>query len=503
MKPQREVALVESPPSLPSRGRGREGEGLVTTERVGQRMTIAAADPAALALGLQPGMALGHARALVPDLDARERNPAGEVADLRRLAIFAVRRWTPFAAVCGGEGLWLDLTGVAHLHGGEERMARRILAFCARAGFAARIAVAGTWGAAHALARHGGSALVLCPEGGVAEALVPLPIAALRLEDGPRETARRLGIETIGDLLAMPRAPLVRRFGAALVERIDQALGRVGEAIAPVVPPAVPFAELRFAEPIMTAEPIAQAMRELVDRLVAELGRRGLGARMLQLACRRVDDTDCHAAIATARPTRDAAHLARLLKMRIETIDPGFGIEAMRLTAVRADRLGAQAIEGELAGAAPVPDLSQLVDRLVGRLGRRALWRPGAIESDVPERSVRRLPPLSPAAGWPPEWPRPARLLSPPEPIADVMALLPDSPPRRFTWRGAEHRVARGDGPERIHGEWWRRSGEADAVRDYFRVEDEAGQRFWLYRRGDGVDARTGDLAWFVQGVFG
>ncbi len=473
---------------------------LVTTQREGQRIAIAAACPAAQAQGLIPGMALTQARALFPGLAVHDADAAGDAAALRRLAIFAAKRWTPFAALCGGDGLWLDLTGVAHLFGGEERMCRRLLAFCARAGFTARIAVAGTWGAAHALARHGAAALALCPDGGEAAALAPLPIAALRVEPPVRDTARRLGIEQIGALLALPRGPLVRRFGKTLLLRLDQALGREAEPIVPIDPPATPCAELRFIEPVATAEAIECAIADLVAQLTAELERRGLGARMLRLACRRIDGSDQHAAIATARPTRDARHLVRLLAMKIETIDPGFGIDAMRLIAVRADRLGAVALE--LAEERYATDLAPLVDRLVGRLGARALWRPSAVESDVPERSVARVAPLAPATGWPRDWPRPARLLAPPERI-EVIALLPDSPPRRFTWRGAEHRVTRGDGPERIHGEWWRRSGEADAVRDYFRVEDEAGQRFWLYRRGDGMDGRTGDLAWFVQGLFG
>jgi protein ImuB len=143
-----------------------------------------------------------------------------------------------------------------------------------------------------------------------------------------------------------------------------------------------------------------------------------------------------------------------------------------------------------------------LIDRLAGRIGARRLYRIGAVESDVPERSFRRLGPLAAAADWP-GWPRPARLFVPPERIEGVVALLPDQPPRRFTWRGKIYRVARADGPERIYGEWWRRAAEADAVRDYFQVEDEAGQRFWLFRRGDGADPRTGDLSWYLQGVFG
>jgi protein ImuB len=494
-------------PSTPLRGVPlpiSDGEELplATTHRAGNRVTLAAVSTEAAALGLAPGMAVTHARALVPSLDLADADPEGDYALLHSLALFAARRWTPHAAVSGPDGLWLDLDGVAHLFGGEEAMCRRILAFCARAGFAARIAVAGTPGAAHALARFGPRPLILCPAGGEAETLAPLPIAALRVEETALATARRLGLERIGDLLPLPRAPLGRRFGKAVLARLDQALGREREPFEPVVPEAPPAAELRFAEPIATAEALTAALAELIRRLIQTLSAAGLGARRLALLSLRVDGDVQRLVIGTVRASRDGRHLERLLAPKLETIEPGFGIEAMRLIAERTDQLGAKAIDGALAGEAPEPDIAPLVDRLAGRIGPRRLFATGAVESDVPERSVRRLPPLSPAPAWP-RWPRPVRLLSPPERVDNVVALLPDQPPRRFTWRGRLYSVRQADGPERIHGEWWRRSEEAEAVRDYFQVEDEAGARFWLYRRGDGLDPRTGDLSWYLHGVFG
>jgi protein ImuB len=382
------------------------------------------------------------------------------------------------------------------LFGGEENMGRRILAFCGRAGFAARIAVAGTPGAAHALARFG--RFTLCPAGAEAEALAPLPLAALRVDEPVLAAARRLGLETVGDLLPLPRAPLQRRFGKTLLARLDQALGRSGEPIEPVVPEEAPSALLRFAEPIATAEAIAEALGLLMSRLIATLGEQGLAARNLALLCERVDGKMERIAIGTARATRDSAHLLRLLGMKIETIEPGFGLDSMRLVAGRVEPLAPEQLSGDKPGA----DLAMLVDRLAGRLGPGRLYRATAVESDVPERSVARIGPLDSASPWP-KWPRPVRLLAPPERVENVVALLPDLPPRRFTWRGRAYRVARADGPERIHGEWWRRTAEAEAVRDYFQVEDEEGGRFWLYRRGDGVDHRTGDLSWYLHGVFG
>jgi protein ImuB len=475
---------------------------MVTAQRSGNKVVVAAAGPQARALGLAPGMALTQARILVPGLDVRDADPAADAAWLARLGLFAARRWTPRAADSGADGLWLDLSGVAHLFGGEARMCRRLLAFCARLGFTARIAVAGTLGAAHALARFGGEAVILCPSGREAEALAPLPLAALRLEDDALATARRLGLERVAELIAMPRAPLQRRFGSALLTRLDQALGRAGEPFDPIVPEDPPAVLLRFMEPIATAEAIAEAMAEGLRRLVEDLERAGLAARRLTFVGERIDGVDQLVRIGTARATRDAAHLLRLLARRIETIEPGFGIERIRLIADRVEPLGPQPIASILAGEKPEPDLVPLIDQLAGRLGAHRLYRMSAVESDVPERSVRRVGPLARPEGWP-DWPRPVRLLSPPERIDNVVALLPDLPPRRFTWRGRAYRVRQADGPERIHGEWWKRRAEAEAVRDYFQVEDEAGHRFWLFRRGDGEDVRTGDLSWYLHGVFG
>ena len=486
----------------PSPANAGEDLPLVTTHRAGQRIVIAAACPRAAALGLSPGMPLTQARVLAPGLEVRDAEPTRDAALLERLALLAARRWTPRAAVCGPDGLWLDLSGVTHLFGGEAALCARILAACARIGLTARIAVAGSLGAAHALARCRPGPVTLCPGGAEADALAPLPIGALRIGPEVAGAAARLGLETVGDLIALPRAPLQRRFGSTLLKRLDQALGRAAEPFDPIVPEEPPSITLRFAEPIGSAEAIAQALADAMARLVHELGRAGLGVRLLRLVCTRVDHAQALAEIGTARATRDGGHLLRLLLPRIETIDPGFGIERIELIAARVEPLGAVAIESELAGEKPPPDLAPLIDRIAGRLGARRLYRSSAVESDVPERSVRLVGPLADTRGWP-EWPRPVRLLSHPEPLQNVVALLPDLPPRRFTWRGRAYRVARADGPERIHGEWWRRRAEAEAVRDYFQVEDEEGRRFWLFRKGDGIDSRTGDLSWWMQGMMG
>ncbi len=446
-------------------------------------------------------MPLTKARILVCGLNVRAADPDGDAAWLARLGRFAARRWTPRAAISGPDGLWLDLTGVAHLFGGERLMCERILDFCRRLGFAARIAVAGSAGAAHALARFGRAPLILCPPGREADAVAAMPLAALRLDDALLSRARRLGLERVGELIAMPRAPLQRRFGAELLTRLDQALGRAAEPFDPIVPEEPPSVLLRFMEPIATAEAIAAAAGEAVCRLAADLAIAGLGLRRLVLICDRVDSLEQRLMISTARATRDGAHLRQLIWAKIEKIEPGFGIERLRLVAARTEPLGPQPIAGALAGDRPAPDIALLIDRLAVRLGARRLYRLSALESDLPERSVRRAAPLGEAASWP-DWPRPVRLLSPPEPVEQVMSALPDGPPRRFRWRGRAYRVAAADGPERVYGEWWRTAEEREAVRDYFQVEDEAGARFWLYRKGDGEDGGTGDMSWHMHGIF-
>jgi protein ImuB len=501
---------------------------LVTSIRDGSKILIAAASPAAQALGIQPGMAMTQARAQVPDLDIRPADPEGDRAQLTRLAIAAARHWSPIVALSGEDGLFIDITGTAHLFGGEEAMARRILKLLVRLGFAARIAVADTAGAAWALARHAlparsGDMVLICPPTLQIEALAPLPLPALRLAPAAVELLRRLGVDRAGQLMAMPRAPLARRFGAGLVARIDQATGRVGEPLDPVVPLEHIVTVQRFAEPILTGEAIAHWLDRLVPDLIAKLGKAGRGARMIELVAVRIDGKSQTIRIGVARASRDPAHLKRLLLRRIETIDPGFGVDALALHVRRSEPLGAQPLVERL-DEDTAPDIAPLVDTLAIRIGAGRLWRMRPVESDVPERTSAPAPPLDPPERaiaalkqgdvrrldrtpdlhpWHHRWPRPVRLLRRPELLDHVIAELPDQPPRRFTWRGTTHKVVHADGPERVTGEWWKRATEQHSVRDYFRVEDEAGQRFWLFRRGDGERAETGDLAWFMHGAFG
>ena len=475
---------------------------LALIDKVGRREEVVAACEGARALGVHPGMAATHARALVSDLDFRPAEPQADAALLDRLALLAVRRWSPIAAVSPSDGLWIDLAGCEHLHGGEERFCRRLIAFCRRAGFTARVAVADTPGAAHALARFGRGDLIHAEPGATASALAPLPIVALRLAPNALSAARRFGFETIADLLPVARGPLARRLGLPAITRLDQALGAVAEPITPREDAEMPLVERRLLEPIGTAEAIEQVMGDLLGDLAGVLQERGLGARALRLTGLRVDGTEEVVAVGTSRPTREVPHLLRLLKLKIERIDPGMGLEQFWLVAPHTEPLDAVDLGAVLAGETLVRDPARLVDVIAGRIGPRAVFRVAPVESHVPERAVARSDPNETPGPWP-KWPRPIRLFARPEPLARVMALMPDQPPRRFEWRGKTYKIVAGDGPERVHGEWWRRDAEVWAVRDYYRVEDEEGGRYWVFRRGDGFEDDTGDLSWWMHGVFG
>lgn len=501
--PFRAMPPDEGEPATPGERETRvpvQGKPLILTERAGSRERIAAACPAAHALGLVIGMPAAQARALVPDLDVQAIDRDADRAWLDRLALHAARHWSPITAPSGADGLWIDLTGTAHLFGGEEAFADKALRFLERLGFTGRIAVADTAGAAWAVARFANDRLTIIRPRQTLAFLAPLPIEALRISNDTVQAARRFGLERIGDLLPLPRAPLARRLGRSAIQRLDQAIGREAEPIAPTLVAEAPYAERRLLEPIGTPEAIEQVIGDLTADLEERLRERGLGARALFLTMVRVDGSEQHLGIGTARATRDGKHLARLMRLKLESVDPGWGIEQARLTATRTEPLDAVPLTCSLSGDDQPPDLAPLVEQLAGRVGEPAVFRTTLSESDVPERAVRRTSPLSDTNGWP-TWRRPARLLRRPEPLSNVVALLPDHPPRRFVWRGRSHNVLAGDGPERIHGEWWARDGELWAVRDYFRVEVEGGGQYWLFRRGDGVDASTGDLSWWLHGA--
>ena len=403
------------------------------------------------------------------------------------------------------DGVWIDVTGCTHLYGGERAMLDGLVKHLADQGLRGRAAIADTPGGAHAMARFAGSSVVVVDVGGVADAVALLPVKALRLDGLTIGGLRKLGLDLVGQLATAPRGPLARRFGAGLLLRLDQALGRVSEPIEPVLPSEIVAVRRSFVEPLSTPEAFATVIAVLVEEACAQLERRGEGARRLDLRYERVDATvqvvsagngATGAECAASGPAAGGADRSQ--------VDPGLGVEAMLLVLPLVEALGYRQQGSGLGTDRPgEAALAELVDRLSNRLGADRVYRLMPLESDVPERSQTRVPVFGPAGAtpWTSPWPRPVRLLRRPEQV-EALAMMPDHPPKAFTWRRVRHRVTHADGPERITGEWWRRPGEVAAVRDYWAVENTEGRRFWLYRQGDGLDPATGGLSWFLHGFF-
>ena len=480
---------------------------------------MVAVNRSAEAAGVRPGLPLADARALVPGLATFEAAPARDRRALEALADWC-GRYTPWTAVDndpggpGAGGIWLDISGCGHLFGGEAALLEDLVAHLDALGFRARAAAAETPGAAWAVARlavgKGGAAVV--PAGQAERALASLPVAGLRLPPATVEGLSRVGLRRIAELAALPRAPLAARFGEATVRRLDEALGQLQEPISPRRPVPPLRVRLAFAEPIARPEDIAAALRRLLAELCARLEKTHQGARRLELALYRADGTTTGAAIGTSRPAREASHLDRLFKEKLGTLDAGFGVEVMTLAATAVDSLpptqiGLDADNGTRGNDAR--RVARLVDRLGNRLGPDRVVRLVARASHIPERACSAVsalaspaPPPDGTAGNRP--PRPLYLLPWPEPI-EVIAPVGDDAPVLFRWRRDQHLLTRADGPERIGPEWWLEepqevSSSQHRIRDYYRVEDTQGRRFWVYRDGPylpGVRPR-----WYLHGVF-
>ncbi|HEU5286484.1 MAG TPA: DUF6504 family protein [Sphingomicrobium sp.] len=479
---------------------------------------IAAVSRAAAECGARAGARLTDARALEPGLVAVPADPAGDSALVARLARWAAR-WSPLVEVDGGDALRLDVTGVAHLFGGESALVEDVRSRFAALGLTCRVAIAPTPGAVWALARYGKNTLTLPLRGSLPlpragegwgeglDLLAPLPVAALRLSSDAVRTLERLGLKTIGALAGVPRRALARRFRAAdnVLDALDRALGRKPEPLvaAPCEPP--PRSLLRLEEPATHPEAAPQALERLIPDLVAQLEQRRLGARRLALTGFRVDGSIAVAGVATSIPSREPKHLQRLLADQAAMLDPEFGFDGFALESDWTEPLGA-AQDSLVEEPSGIGDIARLIDRLSVKLGPERVRRPRARESHLPERASgwvaaledRPSPQPSPVNG---RGSRPQRLLDRPEAIAVIYA-TPEGVPRRFVWRRSMHDIARVEGPERIAPEWWRAPSNS-RLRDYYRVEDSAGRRFWIYREGVIGDGRGGAPAWYLHGLFG
>jgi protein ImuB len=500
---------------------------LATVGAVHGGLRVAAANGAARRAGVDPGSSVADARALAPGLRTVNATPAADARALESLAGWC-GRYTPWTAVAGGgrhgfvdgdgghgfvdgdggHGVWLDVTGCAHLFGSEADLLGDLTERLGGLGLNVRAALADTPGGAWAVARFAaGDDAIVIPAGETRAALTPLPVAGLRL---PRETAeglQRVGLRRIGDLLPLPRAPLAARFGETLVRRLDQALGHQDEPVSPRLPVPALRVRLNFAEPIGLLDDVTRATRQLLEDLRGALERSHQGARRLDLALYRVDGTVARAAVGTSRPLRDADHLERLFKEKLDKLHAGFGIELIILSVTAVEDLPL----AQTVLAAPDKtlgdDLPRLLDRLGNRLGANGVVRLSPRASHIPERACRPIPAAARSShddqAWPAN-PRPIHLLPWPEPI-QAEASRPDRPPLAFLWRARHHRVARAEGPERIGPEWWRderghEPGRQDRVRDYYRVESAEGRRFWLYREGPYRPDTPG--RWYLHGFF-
>ena len=456
-------------------------------------------------------MRITDLRALTPNLQVVPADLGGDAEALRRLTLWA-RRWCPWSASDGADGLVLDTTGSDHLWGGEAAMLADIRARLAELGQAACVAAAPTHGAAWALARYGDPGEI-CADSALKVRLAMLPVAALRLDGATLTTLRRLGLKRIGDLMLIPRATLERRFGRdgrALItplRRLDQMTGDLPE---PIVSPAPPqrFRILRrLAEPVMDPQPL---LPEPVATLCADLAAAGQGLRGIRLELYRTDGTASRFETGCSQASRDPAHLLNLMARHFETLDAGFGFDTLSLEALRPEAMAAAQVRLDGGVQADVA-LATLVDRLAVRLGPEAVQLPDPVPSHLPERAdswspaARRSDLMAPGGlgggGMvAPARDRPVRLLRSPERI-EVLYAVPEGPPVRFRWRRKPYVIRRHQGPERIAPEWWR-APAGTRLRDYYKVEVEAGERYWLFREGILGDGRGGTPDWFLHGLF-
>jgi protein ImuB len=470
------------------------------------RSWIVAADPAAQALGIAPGQAVADARARYPQLLTREADPAQDRQALERLADWC-GRFTPWvgvdAAIGPGEaGLFLDVTGCAHLRGGEAGLLADLGQHLARFGLHARLGLAEATGAAWAWSRFrpARAPAILAP-GEAAAALGPLPVEGLRIPAATAATLRRLGLRRIADVAALPRAALAARFGADLLRQLDRVFGRAEEPIAPRRPPTSYSVRRDFAEPLMVPEALPAVLARLLPRLCRLLERDGRGARRLVFTLYRIDGSSASAAIGTSRAARDPAHLAKLFKPRLETLDPDPGVETLALEAHEtAPFVADQSTLADGETHAEPSALTEIVDRLVNRLGAGRVGFLAPQTLHLPERQARFVAASAEAptdvSAWS-TWPAtaaalPLRLFPIPEPVEiETPGERADAPPAAFLWRGRLHRLTAARGPDRRLGAWWQ--GE-HAARDYWAIEEADGRRLWLCR----------DLAtdrWRVHGV--
>lgn len=495
--------------SQPARSE-RDERPFVLVEKDRGALRISALDPVAARAGLSIGMALTEARALWPNLEVAEASHEADAALLHRAAEIC-DMFTPLVAVQGRDGLILDITGCAHLFGCEGSLASRARRKLAGLGLTTCMAMAGTPHSAWAFARYRRNTIAAPgAEEGIARAL---PIAALDQDAGTALALSRAGFRTLGDLADRPSTMLTARFGTGLHEALRRVLGQEDIRITPLRPAPEIMAETHFPEPLGLMESLLAILKRLAQDIAEALERRGAGGRAFEASFFRSDGAVRRITIETAQGTREVASLIRLIQLKLEALadplDPGFGFDALRLAVIRCEPMAERqsTLEGGTAQEAEAGEIAALVDRLTARFGRENVRRLVARDTHDPVRAGGSVPYLSrhatspfpePEPGAPPA--RPLTLFDPPQWI-EAIAEVPDGPPLRFRWRRVLHEVARAEGPERIAPEWWRFGANAPATRDYYRIENAQGHRFWVFREGFYEDSNARPR-WFLHGLF-
>jgi protein ImuB len=509
------------PPSLtlPHKGGGNNtvnNDPSIVVAKQNNALQIFALDDAAARLGLEVGLPLANARAICPQLRVFD---ADEVSDAKTLNDIAdwCDRFTPLVALDSPHGLFLDITGCAHLFGGEAAMMRFMCDVLTAQGFAVSAAIAGTSVCARTITRHAHGRIVR--DGEEADAIKPLPVSALGADEAITRGLRRAGLKTIGDVASRARHEITARFGADFTTLLEHALGQGDAPISPRKPLPDYIVEKRFADPVATEAVISATLSRLAGMLVVAMAQQGKGARRLEARFFRTDGAVRTIIVDTGQPATRAEVIDRLFRERLsalsDPLDPGFGFDLIRLSASRTEIVVQQQRDLD-ANVHDNDELAALIDRIAARIGGRRVVVQLPQDTHIPERAVLAAPAqhhLTAAAhaiwparveGEPPL--RPLRLFERPEQIK-VIAQVPDGPPARFVWRRATHAVVRAEGPERVAMEWWRSEGEM-LTRDYFRVEDEAGLRFWLYRDGlydreiEQEEGKAVQPNWFMHGLF-
>jgi protein ImuB len=471
---------------------------VIVTAKEGNRVIITATNIPAESQGISIGMAAADAKAIIARLQIVEDVPglAGRILD-------AIGKWciryTPVVAADMPDGLVLDISGCAHLWGGEQDYLKDITGKLNSRGYDVKAAIADTIGLAWAIARFGRERPIVEP-GRRTSALMPLPPAALRLDTITLQRLKKVGFYRVESFMRIKRPALRRRFGQGLLQRLDQALGHENEVIIPLQPIAPYEERLPCLEPIRTAAGIEIALEKLLEMLCKRLQQEGKGIRTAILKCYRVDSQVVQTEIGTSRASRNVRHLFKLFELKIPSIEPALGIELFVLEAPKVEDISPDQESLWMIDDCGLEDVSlaELLDRIAGKVGPGTIHRYLPQEHYWPERSIKPSTSLTdkPVTNWRTDRPRPTHLLARPEAI-EVTVPVPDYPPMLFIYKKKLHQIKKADGPERIEREWWLEAGE---LRDYYTVEDEEGRRYWLFRSGHYSGERSAQ--WFIHGFF-